>query len=159
LGENILGVLTQLGLPKADLYLFGDGSGTTIDKPCGCACLACRLGKYSIVHEGGFSKGTNNFAELIPYIHALYYDEYLITQVDGRKVEIVSDSELTVKQGNGEYYRNKNRPLWAAIESFSEMGYKLHWNHVSRNNYWPNILCDSLAGENRRKFLDSRTEV
>lgn len=154
-------LIRRLKLPLADLYLFGDGSGTTADKPCASACIAydTKCKQYSIV-TSGYNHGTNNFAELMPYIHALWLYEYKFKRVNrfwnyNASVEIVSDSELTVKQGNNEYNRahGPNAMLWEAIEWFNRNGYKIHWNHVSRNSNGINAMCDLLAGEIRKKLL------
>jgi ribonuclease HI len=148
---------SKLNIPECNLLLIGDGSGNTADKPCGFACIAYDFqSKQYVLHEGGFNHGTNNFSELIPYIHALWWDhKYFLKDelYEERKVEIVSDSELIVKQGNKTYLRTSNRALWAAIDEFVWMDYTIHWNHVLRNTNEFNTLCDSLAKENRKKFL------
>jgi ribonuclease HI len=153
----------KLQLCPHDLLLIGDGSGTVVSKACGFACIAydTKLKQYRI-HSGSISHGTNNFAELMPYMHALWYDHYLQDQNISfrtvhpkRNVEIVSDSELTVKQGNKIYTRSANSMLWTAIDSLVVAGYNIHWNHVLRNTNELSTLCDKLAGKLRRKMLDS----
>jgi ribonuclease HI len=152
----------QLKLPKCDLLLIGDGSGTIINKPCGFTCIAYDVHRQQYrICSGCMSNGTNNFAELIPYVHALWCDYYVQPKnlsgnlIQDRRVEIVSDSELTVKQGNKIYTRSANSMLWAAIDSLVVAGYNIHWNHVLRNTNELSTLCDKLAGELRRKMVDS----
>jgi ribonuclease HI len=153
----------KLNLPECNLLLIGDGSGSTGDKPCGFACIAYDFTtKQYVVHEGGFNHGTNNFAELMPYIHALWWDHqyYLRGELyEERKVEIISDSELIVKQGNKEYLRTGNGALWGAIDELVWLDYRIHWNHVLRNTNEFSTLCDKLSKENRKKFLLTSEEI
>lgn len=154
LSKNLVeGVISKLGLPDADLYLFGDGSGTTLDKPCGFACIAYSkaifLGRIR-VYTGRLSHGTNNVAELMPYYHALYCDaaDCGVYHIN-RSTIIVSDSELTVKQGQKVYGRYANSHLWRAIDSFVECGYSIKWHHVLRNTNPLNALCDKISKQER----------
>jgi ribonuclease HI len=146
-----------------DLLLLGDGSGTVFRNPCGFACVSYDVDKHTCeVHFGGLSHGTNNFAELMPYVHALAYDHlYRQKSEQGSnilastcKVEVISDSELTVKQGNQEYVRHANRVLWASVKELEGFGYTIHWNHILRATNEFNSLCDSLAGQLRKKITE-----
>jgi ribonuclease HI len=157
--EKLEAFASKLNLGSYHLLLIGDGAGTTIGLPCGFGCIAYHSqSKTAILHSGGFNHGTNNFAELIPFLHALWYDFYIQpknitfgTLCKKRYVEIVSDSELTVKHGNRVYYRNANLPLWAAIDKCESLGYVIHWNHVLRNTNEFNTLCDKIAKEEKAK--------
>jgi ribonuclease HI len=153
----------QLSLPHFDLLLTGDASGTILDKSCGFACIAYSRGlnnnkEYVVLHKGAINHGTNNFAELIPYVHALYYDMYVNKMLDIRKgmrnriAHVVSDSELIVRQGNKQYQREANLPFWAAIDSFTQLKYVIHWTHIRRLSNQFNKLCDRIAGEERLKM-------
>ena len=156
-------VIKKLKLPTADLYLFTDGSGTSIDKSCGCACIYYdNVRKQYSVNISAYNHGTNNLAELMPVLCSLWVFEYrhkiskfIISERLNVRVEIISDSEVTVKQGNGEYNKvdGPNAMLWEAINWFNNNGYKLHWNHVYRNTNPINAMCDKLAGETRKKLL------
>lgn len=145
---------SELSLPEYDLLLLGDGSGTTCHESCGWACVAYnKLTDDIEFHNGSMSCGTNNFAELIPYCQALWhFDQFYKTVaapgVAGR-VEIVSDSEVTVRCGNGIYARKGNGFLWSGIEWFEKNGYNIHWTHVRRNTNKFSKRCDWLAGETR----------
>lgn len=150
----------QLNLPAYDLLLTGDGSGTTIQTACGFACfMYYPQNKQYSIQLGCFNHGTNNLAELMPYIHALWKDSYINMKWKPRNVEIVSDSELTVRQGNKVYARNANKTLWAAIDSFCDNGYTIHWNHVLRNSNPISALCDKLAGTCRKKMFEFDLDV
>jgi ribonuclease HI len=54
--------------------LFGDGSGNTVEGSCGWAVtlLSPLYGRRKVL-VGGASSGTNNYAELMPYVHALWH--------------------------------------------------------------------------------------
>lgn len=146
-----------------DLLLIGDGSGTTVNNTCGFSCLAYNVKhKQYVLHYGGFNHGTNNLAELMPYVQALWYDAYNLGGIRlDRKIEIISDSELTVKQGNGEYAVspvNPNKVLWASIKAFEkDFNYTIHWNHVLRASNMFNSLCDKIAGKTRKCILEVMT--
>ena len=138
----------ELHLPDHELLLVGDGSGTVYQQPAGWACVAYdRLKPQVVVHAGGLTCGTNNFAELAPYVQALWHHHQDHGQAPRVPVEvaIVSDSELTVRCGNRQYSRNANGCLWAAIDWFETRGYRLHWQHVRRaSNSW-NVWADQAA--------------
>lgn len=147
---------SDLCLPDFDLLLVGDGSGTSYDRPAGWACLAYDRRKAKVtVHAGGATCGTNNFAELAPYVQALWHHHQDHGQAPRApvRVQVVSDSELTVRCGNGRYARRANGCLWAAVSWFEENGYRLAWRHVPRNSNPWNALADRVAGEMRTSLL------
>lgn len=152
-------VALSLGLRGFDLLVVADGSGMRLDQPCGWACYLWypAVGKVW-EHLGGTSGGTNNYAELAPFAYALWHWHYThfavgsLRQPQDVKVELVSDSELTVRCGNGLYHRNANLPLWASIDWFETHGYALHWTHVPRNSTLPNKEADRRGKEVRTVF-------
>lgn len=142
----------KLNLPGYDLLLIGDGSGTTYSQPAGWACVAYDVfTAQTTVHVGGLSCGTNNFAELAPFLQALWHDHQDHGQAVNRRVRvtIVSDIEVTVRCGNRQYSRNANACLWAGIAWFEEHGYELTWVHVRRNSNEWNTWVDYVAGVSR----------
>lgn len=145
-------VVNNLALPNFDVLLLGDGSGNS---PNTCSAWGCvrylPLKSLVEVHCGGQTLGTNNFAELMPYLCVLWLD-YAEKHPFPRKIEIVSDSEVSVKCGNREYSRNANLPLWASFDCLEKLGYTIHWNHISRNTNPANALCDRLAGQVREEI-------
>lgn len=153
---NCLELVERLGLGDFDLLLVADGSGTTADRPCGWHCVAYTPWSHRVVeHSGGATGGTNNYAELMPFVHALwaFHAERVCRGHDLSLrvlVELISDSEVTVRCGNGRYGRNANQALWAAIDWFAHNGYRLHWNHVPRNSNPVNARADRAAGGVRR---------
>src|SRR5260370_20505212 len=118
-----------LHVPDHDLLLVGDGSGTVYTQAAGWACAAYdRLKQQVTVHAGAATCGTNNFAELAPYVQALWHHHQDHGQAPDVPVEVVviSDSELTVRCGNRQYSRGANACLWASVEWFEGRGYKLY---------------------------------
>ncbi len=158
---DVKDIVAKMGLQDFDYVLFGDGSGTVIGKPCGWACLAFEASSGVVTkHWGGAASGTNNFAELIPYVLALGSIESGLSPSHPKKpktVAIVSDSELTVRCGNGEYSRLSHRSLWAAIDWFTSHGYFLSWRHIRRNTNPANAECDRVAGHWRRELIGFET--
>jgi ribonuclease HI len=162
----------KLGVSDYDLMLVGDGSGSSLLTPCGWYVTAYerKTGKVWS-HNGGASGGTNNYAELEPFIFALWAYRHVLwhyhTEQNGNdgkmkvtppKVLIVSDSEVTVKGGTREYSRRANAPLWASIEWFEQKNYVIHWRWVPRNSNKFNLLADKVAGETRKAVRDALTE-
>lgn len=167
--ETCEALAAELGLPDFDLLLVGDGSGTSLPFACGWAVTSYqRSSQQAQLIYGGASTGTNNLAELTPYLHALWtfeanrgrqppVDEQGMFIANAIRVAIVSDSEITVKCGNRQYGRNANGCLWAGIEWFEKNGYRFHWRHVPRNSNELSTEADRVAGKVRR--LISNFEV
>jgi ribonuclease HI len=133
-------VAATLGLKDFDLLMMADGSGITLEKACGWACYVWdkKSGEFW-GHVGATNSGTNNYAELSPFLHGLWHWHQtkfpnVLPRPKNVKVELVSDSEITVKCGNGVYGRNTNLPLWNSVDWYKNNGYILHWNHVIRNS-------------------------
>jgi len=146
----------RLGVQDFDLMLAGDGSGNTCDDPCGHACVAYdQVRQEVMVHKGGFNHGTNNFAELMPYLHALwhYWSSGRFSMKNPIRVLVVSDSELTVNQGKRKYRREANACLWAAMDWFEENGFCFEWRHVRRNSNPIHTTCDKIAGDARKMMI------
>lgn len=144
-------LLKELDIPPCDLLLIGDGSGTMLPNSCGwhVSAFLPKHDKYAFFH-GGASSGTNNYAELMPYIHVLWHIDAKRKNKGPYKVEIVTDSELTANCGSGKYSRKANRPLWAAIEWFESNNYEIGWRWVPRNTNYFSKLADKRAGEIRK---------
>jgi ribonuclease HI len=143
-----------------DVLLIADGSGTSIGKPCGWTCFLFQKGQQEPIElTGGYSSGTNNFAELIPFVHGLWHF-HGTRRGNSKKVTraiLVSDSEVTVRCANGEYARNANLPIWAAIDWFSENGYRLHWRHIPRNSVEVHAKADASSKQIRHVFESMST--
>jgi ribonuclease HI len=158
LRAHLEGLATELSLPAFDLLLVGDGSGTTLVKPSGWYCAAYErpLGDGGVLeHFGGASGGTNNYAELLPYCFALWAYHVSkqgptgVKSVSPVRVVVVSDSEVTVRCGNGDYERRANACLWAQVQWFERNGYAFVWVHVPRNSNPVSERADAVAGSAR----------
>jgi ribonuclease HI len=138
--------------PNYDLLLIGDGSGTTLDKTCGYSCFVYdpQTNDQRLVY-GGSNYGTNNFAELMAYILALTEDTYYLRSYP-RRVEILTDSEITCKGINKEYSRSANKILWSFFEHFENLGYAIHANWTPRNENPISALMDKIAGKARNQL-------
>lgn len=148
----------SLGAKPFDLMLVGDGAGSFAHTPCGWFVTAYERASGSVwEHHGGASGGTNNYAELEPFVFSLWaYRHVLWAYHTGKlpgqgplsaapRVFCVSDSEWAVKCGNGDYQRKMNLPLWASIEWFEEKGWQFQWAHVPRNSNPFNEKADRQA--------------
>ena len=154
-----LDLLAQsLGAKPFDLMLVGDGAGSFVHTPCGWfVTLYERASGKVWEHWGGAGGGTNNYAELEPFVFSLWAYRHVLWayhtgKQDGQgpvvaapRVFCVSDSELTVKCGRRDYARKMNLPLWASIEWFEQKGYRFQWVHVPRNSNRFNEKADLVA--------------
>lgn len=148
------GIAESIGIKieDFDFILFGDGSGTTISNASAWCCFIYDVKRGELLkHFGGTRSGTNNLAELMPYILGLWHINGTATTPKPR-VAIISDSEVTVRCGTGQYARKANQAIWASIEWFEKQGYKLHWHHVRRNTNELNAACDEAAGRLRKQI-------
>lgn len=150
---------SSLGAEDFDLMLVGDGAGSFVSTPCGWSVTLYERATGRVwEHHGGAGGGTNNYAELEPFVFALFaYRHVLWAYHTGRygneggavvgppRVLVVSDSEVTVRCGNGQYTRRANAPLWASIEWFESKGYEFRWVHVPRNSNPFNARADRVA--------------
>lgn len=154
--NKIQELINNLTLPDFDVLLVGDGSGTVYNKASGWACWRYLKSNDSLkLHCGAATVGSNNFAELLPYISVLWLDMYEWRASGAptpRTAVIVTDSELTAKQGTGEYSRNANGILWAGIDYAQSAGYSIIWKHVKRNSNPFNTVCDRNAGKLRKEI-------
>lgn len=152
---------SQLNVADFQLMLVGDGSGTYFNLPCGWACASYFRPTGSIKrHFGGATGGTNNYAELAPFLHVLWVFHAAREKKYGNKnkppvkILAVSDSEITVKCGNREYMRWANRALWFQLDWYVANGYHVVWKHVPRNSNPINVWADAQAGVIRQQMED-----
>lgn len=150
--EDFASLLDSLKLVTVpDVVVVCDGSGTTPDKPCGwAAAVYDRVPKRVEVLTGCASNGTNNTSELQPVLSALWLAERRMGLAHHDRVLVVSDSEVTVKAGRGEYSRDAQGPLWAAIDHYVRYyDLKMEWVWVPRNSNTVHVWCDEASREMR----------
>jgi hypothetical protein len=162
--NHMAALAEELSLPPFTLLLVGDGSGSVYAEPAGWCCAAYDAVRHRVyVHAGAVTGGSTNFAELMPYLQALYFHHS--QEVKARKEDryrdlidhtvcVLSDSEVTVRCGQGRYARRANGFLWEAIGWFERNGYSLTWQHVRRgSNEW-NAFADAVGQEARRQMAE-----
>jgi len=156
----LLAFLKQQGIPSDwDLLLFGDGSGLKWDMGGGFASFLIDRARGLREHIiGAISKSTVNRMELSAYVHALayHYHDILEGQITNPpfKVWIFSDSEFTVKTGQGHNRVKANGDLWSLVDWFETRGYRLNWRWVERNSTPLGEMADWLAGQARHAVND-----
>ena len=139
-------------------YTFiGDGSGTTKDKPCGYSVnVYDEHGLLLTNIKNGTSNGTNNFAELLPYVNAIWWLHSEIIKNKKTYIKIISDSEVTVKTGNREYNvqgANPNCVLWFGLNDYCEIfNVEITWEWKPRNSDAIMTEMDANAKEERKNM-------
>ena len=137
-----------------DAIFIADGSGTVVGKPCGYAVYTHLKSGEALWLEGGSTTGTNNLAELSPFLLALWHYQKLLGK-ELRRIAMVTDSELTVKCGNRENGRAANLGLWASIDYYADQVTELYWHWRPRRSTDILAECDDRAGKYR---LSCQTE-
>jgi ribonuclease HI len=141
---------TLLSLPELDVIIIADGSGTTADKPGGYTAVIWDRRINEVYELGGsLTHATNNVVELASFPHALWLVNRTEELRQGSKLGCNSDSELTVKCGQGVYSRNSLGHLWASVEYFERKGVVFEWKWVPRNSNPLNAWCDKRSREMR----------
>ena len=129
-----------------DIIIRTDGGALRNPGPAASA-FVIEDGKRTIcLHSEYIGIATNNEAEYKAVIMAL---EYVKENFTVRKISIFSDSQLVVRQLNGEYKVKASGiiPLWSRSKKLmSEINASIEW--VPRNK---NKLADSLVGTVRGK--------
>lgn len=118
-----------------------DGGARGNPGPSGYGCyLQDKNGKKIAELNGFLGIRTNNFAEYSALLAALHY----AVENDFCDVEVVSDSELLVKQMKGQYKVNSPdlRPLWEEARALTKKLESFRIRHVLRHQ---NKEADRLA--------------
>jgi ribonuclease HI len=151
-------VVAALRIDKWDAIIVGDGSGSGWSMGAGWACVVVmRNGLRSPLLSGAFNTGTVNIAELMAGLQGLMWldEEGNARQLRRERggfidVHIVSDSELTVNQGNLKAAcRGVTRTLWKSIREYEREGYRLHYHWYPRDKIQLNVLCDHASRQAR----------
>ncbi len=129
-----------------DIIVRTDGGALRNPGPAASAFVVESDKKIICLHSEYIGTATNNEAEYKAVIMAL---EYVKEKFTAKRISIFSDSQLVVKQLNGEYKVKAAGiiPLWSmAKKLMSEISASIEW--VPRNE---NKLADSLVGTVRGK--------
>jgi ribonuclease HI len=130
------------------LYTNSDGGARGNPGPGAIGVVIRKEGKILKTYSKKVGKVTNNIAEYLALIKALE-----LALKHSKEVTCILDSELIVKQLNGEY-RVKNLKLKELFEKVKKLGKKfrkVNYKHVSR---WHKF--QQLADELLNKELDGK---
>jgi ribonuclease HI len=138
--------------PHDEVTIFTDGAARGNPGPAAFAFIIERPGSPAIAEKGFLGNATNNVAEYTGLVRALERAQ----EIGARRVVVNSDSELMVKQMNGEY-RVKNSGLLPLYEQASDLRRrfeKVAFRHVRReSNKDADRLCnealDAEAGDGK----------
>ncbi|MDI6760141.1 MAG: ribonuclease HI family protein [Candidatus Brocadiaceae bacterium] len=158
-GERLRGLLDSLkgklgagvasALPTEEIVLYVDGAARGNPGKAGIG-VVLRDKRDKVIEEAGqyIGETTNNVAEYRALLEGL--KRSLARGVKG--VEIFSDSELMVKQINGEYRVKSQSLLHLYMEAMKLLSSLTHWKiaHISRER---NSRADALAN----MAIDSQT--
>jgi ribonuclease HI len=127
-----------------DCTIYVDGGARGNPGPAGAGVVITDTHNGALLHEGGYFLGraTNNVAEYRGLLQGLQ----LASQLGATAVQIVSDSELMVKQLNGEY-RVKSpdlKPLYDQVRQLLQPLKSWTIRHVRREQ---NKRADELANQ------------
>ena len=125
------------------LYTNSDGGARGNPGPGAIGVLIRRNNKVIKTYSEKVGRATNNIAEYLALIKALE-----LALKYGKEVTCILDSELIVKQLNGEY-RVKNlklKDLFEKVKNLEKGFRKISYKHVSRWNKFQ-IIADSLLNK------------
>ena len=133
-------------------HLFANKKAGRFEPATGYGWVLMKEGKGGFANRRFFKRidghQTNNVAEWLAVIDALEYA--MLHLRDATKVEILTDSELVVKQINGEY-QIKDKTLKMHSEDFflleeSRIGHRENFDLVVKHVYRDeNTIADSLS--------------
>ena len=127
---------------RVRIYIDGGARGNP--GPAGAGVVIVDAADDGTLYEGGLFLGhaTNNVAEYNGMLHGLK----VAADLQAGEVEIVSDSELLVRQMNGQY-RVKNaglQPLYRRAQELAARFGKCSFRHVRREQ---NTRADALVNQ------------
>jgi len=129
-----------------------DGGARGNPGPAGAGIVIADAADGAVVYEAGIFLGhaTNNVAEYKGMLHGLE----MAGTLNAQEVELVSDSELLVRQMNGQY-KVKNAgllPLYQKGKSLAAEFEVCSFRHVRREQ---NVLADALVN----RAIDAKENV
>jgi ribonuclease HI len=148
-------LLAEIGDPEWDALVVADGSGSGWSIGAGWATAVCLPNGRRALLKGAACAGTTNLAELMgPLWALLWYDANHGRAVRKRgrlpHVHVLSDSEVTVRTGRGEYEaRGALKHLWCAVRSVTRDGLRVSWHWTPRDTTALNALCDHASRQAR----------
>lgn len=135
-------------MKKLDIYTDGASRGN----PGPAAWAFIIVDKTELIHKnsGFLGKSTNNTAEYNAILMALQEAQNWTKGL----VKLYSDSQLVIRQLNGEYRVNKAHllELFNKVQALCNQFEKVEFYHVGRDNRYVQIcdsLCNKCLNENR----------
>lgn len=122
--------------------IFTDGGARGNPGPAAFAYVIKRPGQVDVQENGYLGQTTNNVAEYTGLVKALEHAK----ELGGKKLIVNSDSELMVKQMNGQYkVKNEGlRPLYQQASALRKQFESVVIKHVYREQ---NAQADALCNE------------
>lgn len=148
-------------LPRREgaLVAYTDGSGTVADRPCGIGVVLCWRAEVILEASVGYSRGTNNAAELLAIRHALWAAG--VGGMSRRPLEVRSDSLYAInalQAAEDPHPRACNAALIVAIRRrIAQRPGPVAFEHVRGHaGELGNERADWLAGRARRIQMGER---
>ena len=161
-------MLSRAGIPSGqwDLVLVGDGSGSKWTSPCGWSVvLADRRTRQFHHFHGAASPASVNFAEAIPYLHALtWFDSQFgktrLREQMGLRVVVITDSQVIARWGAQATnvavpVPDKQRMIWASVRELARAGYQFQFRWAARDTSSLNKFADVVAARSRRAVMEA----
>jgi ribonuclease HI len=152
-----------VGVPRDmwDAFVITDGSGTTLDNPCGyAAVLIDREEVTPLILAGAQSHGTNNAAEISAVNLALQFlvEKDKGVRQYGYRVHVLSDSSYVVQGLNRDILKwlptmKKNKMLWLSILGAVRSGIVIKGYLIPRDTLDLNKICHDAANVARKQTI------
>lgn len=144
-------ILSSLGAPDWDIVLFGDGSGSTWERGGGWASVVCfREGGRKLLYAAANCCSVT-VAELMAVAYGMLWCSLNTPKTFGRRlnVHVISDSEITVRTGRGDYKPgDSTKALWAMVKTAS-LSFNVRYHWMRRETTMLNQVCDIMSRESR----------
>lgn len=162
--QTVQQIIDHIGVARWDLLLVGDGSGTGWQDGIGYAVgMVDRHSRTSKFLYGAMYPASINFAEQMPYLHALTWfhangGRDLVKSMGQLHVPIVTDSQVIANHGTTASDPTQPLPttqtfLWAQWRELLRYGYVCSFHWATRSSSLLNWACDLLASLNRSAGL------
>ena len=161
-------LIHQLGSPKWDLLIVGDGSGSGWDGAAGWAATLVENRQVPLrrFFYGGCDSGSVNLAESMPYLQSLtWYDTYhgkeRLRKTGLLNVHIVTDSQTVAKWGTNAMSAHAELPrkmlaLWSGMRELRRLGYNCQFHWLPRQTTELNWVADLIAGLSRGAVIHAK---
>lgn len=154
--QTVEQIIQYIQVPRWDVLLVGDGSGTGWNDGIGYAVgMVDRHTRTSKFMYGAMYPASVNFAEQMPYLHALTWfhangGRDIVKSLGQLHVPIVTDSQVIASHGAQASDMSQSLPttqtfLWAQWRELLRYGYVCSFHWAPRSTSLLNWACDLLA--------------